>query len=37
MAIAQLSAIPWLDSLTEALRQARASGKPVFLDLFSPT
>jgi hypothetical protein len=37
MAIAQLWAIPWRDSLEEALQQARASGKPVFLDLFSPT
>jgi hypothetical protein len=31
------STIPWQASLDEALRRARAEGKFVLLDFFSPT
>jgi thiol-disulfide isomerase/thioredoxin len=37
MSAVQAPARIWLDSLEEAMRQSRGSGKPVFLDFFSPT
>jgi thiol-disulfide isomerase/thioredoxin len=37
MSVAEAPAIPWLESLEEATRQARETGKPIFLEFFSPT
>jgi thioredoxin-related protein len=37
MTAVQAPALIWLDSLEEAMRQSRDSGKPIFLDFFSPT
>jgi TolA-binding protein len=37
MSAVQAPALIWLDSLEEAMRQSRDSGKPIFLDFFSPT
>jgi hypothetical protein len=37
MAIAQAPAIFWLDSLDEAMRISQETGKPIFLDFYSPT
>jgi thioredoxin-related protein len=36
MVTEQAPAIRWLDALEEAMRQSRETGKPIFLDLFSP-
>jgi hypothetical protein len=37
MVTEHVPAINWLDSLEEAMRQCQETGRPIFLDLFSPT
>jgi thiol-disulfide isomerase/thioredoxin len=37
MSVAQAPAIGWLSSLEEAVQQSHETGKPIFLDFFSPT
>lgn len=36
MAVEQAAGIVWLGSLEEARRQARETGKPIFIDFFAP-
>lgn len=37
MSVIEAPAIIWLDSLDEAIRQSHDTGKPIFVDFFSPT
>ena len=37
MAVKEIAEVDWLGSLEEAQRRARETGKPIFLDFFSPT
>jgi len=37
MTVMEAPAAIWLDSLEEAKRQSRQTGKPIFVDFFNPT